>query len=645
MADIFVSYASEDLGRVVPLVEALETEGFSVWWDRRIGMGSSFDREIERELTAASCILVLWSRASIDSDWVREEASEGLEREILVPARLEDCRLPLGFRRAQTADLSRWPNDPSAMNQLLGGIRATLSSVVAGEVLSEKPGLQTLGPDAGTLATGVIPNSVAVLPFENLSPSADHAYFAAGVHDEILNQLSKIKDLRVIARTSVLQYAGVARPISEIANELRVCTIMEGSVRYAGDRVRVSAQLNDGTTGTHLWQETYDGSLADIFEIQSSIAKQIADALHLHLRPEERALLDKHPTTNTRAFECYMKARYESGKFTAEGSGRSITLLKNGLSFDPESELLNTALGYAYFNYGAAALGADAHASCLNEAERCARRVISINPESADGNALLGAVVFDRFQTLEGLRLMKQGVDAPGRSLETLIWPAFCFAMCGQINIAKAWVDELAQVDPFHGFSQWTVGFWHLMEGDFEAAETFVRRAHELQPDAPTFRTALGLFLVYLGRESDALTILKAGELEDPRREVWHVVGRILNCILQGERDGALNLLCDEDLQGDAKTDMVYAWLLADCYALLGDTEAALEWLERAVDGGFLNYPFLRHMDPLIAILETDEGFPPLMTKARDRWRSLGAFINRPATSSKQSNVQSDIRL
>ena len=151
-------------------------------------------------------------------------------------------------------------------------------------------------------------NSVAVLPLDNLSPNPDDAYFAAGIHEEILTHLAKIRDLNVIARTSVMQYAGAARPISEIANELRVGAVMEGSVRYAGNRVRVTAQLIEARTGTHLWTDTYDRDLEDIFEIQSDIAKSIAAALKAELLADERRSIEKQPTRFPEAYALYLRA-------------------------------------------------------------------------------------------------------------------------------------------------------------------------------------------------------------------------------------------------------------------------------------------------------------------------------------------------
>ena len=147
-----------------------------------------------------------------------------------------------------------------------------------------------------------------MLPLDNLSPNPDDAYFSAGIHEEIITRLAKIKDLNVIARTSVMQYAGAARPIAEIAAELRVGAIMEGSVRYAGDKVRVTGQLIDANDGTHLWTEVYDRNLADIFAIQTDIAMCIADALKAELAPSERESIGRMPTSSQDAYALYLQA-------------------------------------------------------------------------------------------------------------------------------------------------------------------------------------------------------------------------------------------------------------------------------------------------------------------------------------------------
>ena len=154
----------------------------------------------------------------------------------------------------------------------------------------------------------VLPSSVAVLPFENLSPNADDAYFASGLHEEVLNQLAKLRDLSVISRTSVLRYTESGLSIPEIARELNVGTIMEGSVRYANDRVRITMQLIDAATDDHLWSETYDREFADIFAIETDIALNVVSALEAEFSLEERESLERSPTTFPAAYRLYLRA-------------------------------------------------------------------------------------------------------------------------------------------------------------------------------------------------------------------------------------------------------------------------------------------------------------------------------------------------
>jgi adenylate cyclase len=189
------------------------------------------------------------------------------------------------------------------------------------------------GRESVSARTDVLPHSVAVLPFANLSPDPDDAYFAAGMHDEILNHLAKLEDLNVIARTSVLRYARDPPPIPEIAEALKVQTVMEGSVRYAGDKVRVTAQLIDGASSAHLWSETYDGDLRDVFTIQADIATAIAAALEAELLPETRARLEKPTTESTAAYALFLRARNESNVVNYP---EAIALLDRAIAIDPD---------------------------------------------------------------------------------------------------------------------------------------------------------------------------------------------------------------------------------------------------------------------------------------------------------------------
>lgn len=199
------------------------------------------------------------------------------------------------------------------------------------------------GPGAGAgnaaAAGAPLPESVAVLPFNNLSPRVEDAYFAAGIHEEILNQLVKLRSLNVISRTTMQQYAGTTKTIPQIARELSVETIMEGSVRYAGDRVLVTVQLIDTATDAHLWSESYERQLDDIFAIQADIATNVANALEVELSTEEQARLARPPTDSTDAYALYLSARSSMPKATTQGYDEAIEQLERAIEIDPDFAL------------------------------------------------------------------------------------------------------------------------------------------------------------------------------------------------------------------------------------------------------------------------------------------------------------------
>ena len=182
----------------------------------------------------------------------------------------------------------------------------------------------------------IIPKSIAVLPFENLSPDPDNAFFADGIHDEILTDLARIADLKVISRTSVMQYKSRVKPnLRQIAKELGVAHVVEGSVQRAENRVRVSAQLIDARNDTHVWAQTYDRELTDIFAVESDIASTIADTLQAKLTGSERQAIASKPTENPEAYQLYLRGRFFWNKRTAPDLRKAIALFEEAVAKDP----------------------------------------------------------------------------------------------------------------------------------------------------------------------------------------------------------------------------------------------------------------------------------------------------------------------
>ena len=241
---------------------------------------------------------------------------------------------PLGVKRTKTDPLSESVSKVTGRKLdfvIIGCLVLALGFVLFDDyVLPETS-------ESNVLTGDVLPSSVAVLPFENLSPNADDAFFAAGLHEEVLNQLAKLHDLSVISRTSVLRYTDSGLSIPEIAQELNVGTIMEGSVRYASDRVRVTVQLIDAATDEHLWSETYDREFADIFAIETDIALNVVDALEAEFSLEEQQILERPPTTSPAAYRLYLRALAVAGS-----GGRTKGLRRR--AFDWPNLILDQAL-------------------------------------------------------------------------------------------------------------------------------------------------------------------------------------------------------------------------------------------------------------------------------------------------------------
>jgi adenylate cyclase len=301
MARVFLSYARDDVELAKQLASLIGDAGHQVWWDREIHGGSHFSSEIDKALQDANAVLVLWTEASTKSAWVQDEAAEGRDSGRLVPAVVNGARPPLGFRQYQSIDLGKWAgkDEPEQFEALLRAIDKT------GEAKDE-PG-EAKAEEAPRKAT----KSVCVLPFINMSGESEQEYFSDGITEDIITDLSKISALSVVARNTAFTFKGQSLDLKEVARSLGVTHVLEGSVRKAGNRVRITAQLIDGTAGDHLWADRFDRDLDDIFAIQDEISKAIVDALKVKLLPKEKSAIETRGTESAEAYNLYLMARQQ----------------------------------------------------------------------------------------------------------------------------------------------------------------------------------------------------------------------------------------------------------------------------------------------------------------------------------------------
>lgn len=315
MADVFISYSRADRSGVEKLAEALGAAGISVWWDKEIEGGAEFSKETEARLNEAKAVVVVWSKHSVQSTWVADEATVGRDKGILVPVLLDGAPPKIGFRQFQTIDFANWHGDaaaseflalqralamrigtapaaPSAQQPWTDRLReprvlALLAAVILAFVAAAMLAPRLTKPDgAATTAQGENANAaaqkgvgLAVLPFASLSNDPDQEHFADGLTEELLNWLANVEGLEVPGRTSSFQFKGKAGDLRAIGDALSVDYLLEGSVRRSGEKLRITAQLIESKSGNHLWSETYDRTLTDIFAIQDDIARIVVTEL------------------------------------------------------------------------------------------------------------------------------------------------------------------------------------------------------------------------------------------------------------------------------------------------------------------------------------------------------------------------------
>jgi adenylate cyclase len=329
VARVFLSYAREDSDAAKELADAVGHAGHEVWWDQHIQGGSRFSRAIDKALKDAEAVIVLWSESSVESAWVQDEAAEGRDSGRLVPVLLDTCKPPLGFRQFQSVDLSRWRGgEGPELQPLLGAIATTTAPVEA------QP-----NPAAAAKPAPSSEFSICVLPFVNMSGDPEQEYFSDGITEDIITDLSKVSALLVIARNTAFTFKGKVMDVKEVARALDVTHVMEGSVRKAGDRVRITAQLIDAATGGHVWADRYDRDLTDIFAIQDEISKAIVAALRVKLLPNEKKAIEARGTSNIEAYNLYLMARQQwvSGDYSDSRRDETIVrICKQALSFDAD---------------------------------------------------------------------------------------------------------------------------------------------------------------------------------------------------------------------------------------------------------------------------------------------------------------------
>jgi serine/threonine protein kinase/lipoprotein NlpI len=458
--------------------------------------------------------------------------------------------------------------------------------------------------------------SIVVLPFENISPDPEQEYFCDGMTEEIISDLSLVKALRVISRSSAMTFKGTKKKVREIADEVNVRYVLEGSVRKAGNNIRVTAQLIDASNDAHLWAQKYSGTLEDVFDIQEKVSRAIVESLEMVLAPAEERKIAARPLADVQAYDCYLRARAEIGRWSEPALDRAVEQLEMASRIVGENALLLAGLSYAYATYYYAAFRTDEET--LQKAEDLARRAVQLDPGLAQGQFALGFVALIRGRWRAALRHLQQALSLNPDDTEAMLWFVVTVCYAGKIEAARPLVARLLEIDPLTPSGYAVSVLQHIYGGNFEAALEPARTAIRLDREGLVTRYCYFLACIYGHRVEEFEPLLVEWLREAPD----HPYPQLLATFIAAERGEEVPISdAGRDL---AQYDVVVAGhILAAIFSMLGKTEEALKWLERGAELGFINYPFLSHIDPRFENLRRDPLSKELFERIKYEWENF----------------------
>lgn len=418
--------------------------------------------------------------------------------------------------------------------------------------------------------------SVAVLPFRNLSADPENEYFADGITEDVIAHLSKIRALKVISRASVMRFKDRQRSLKEIGATLGATTLLDGSVRRAGDRVRIVAQLINAETDQHLWTETYDRQIADIFAIQTEVALRIAAALEAELTADERTRVRREPTTDVMAYQLFLHGRQWLIKFTIEAIGRAIDYFDRAIARDPAFALAYATRAMAYIEL--VELGAIAPHAAYRRAAEAAANALRLDPELADAHCAMGYLkALSEFAWSEAEQEFKRALELSPGSADTYdLYGRMCAGL-GRFDEAIAMLLHAHELDPLA--HRVDVATALIRAGRLEEAVTRAENAVELDP-FDRARATLGWAYFLSGNQERGLAELEQAVVASPQSTIWLAqLGEAHG--MAGNVEKAREIL--RTLEERAQTSYVSPYHFAYIHTGLGDAERAIDWLERAV--------------------------------------------------------------
>ncbi len=495
------------------------------------------------------------------------------------------------FATALEAGHVNWTFTPDSPEPGVGGLVSQSSS----------------GPTAA-INKPLLDRFVAVLPFENMSPDPENEYFSDGITEDIITNLSKIQTLKVMSRTSTAPYKKHGKNVREIGRELGVSHVLEGSVRRAGNKVRVTAQLIDTETDHHVWAKTWDRELDDIFAVQTDVAECVAHCMRAKLSPTEVSRLAKKPTENIEAYNLYLLGRHHYNKVTPDDFAKAVDYLKEAADLDPEFTTALASLAEAYQYLGMGYWGVRPH-DAHPDAFKLATKAAELDPNNGSAHASIG-LYYDwyRFDFEKGGAELARAVELYPSGSMLRMYYAMHLCAVGKFDEAMVHRDIACQLDPsamaIRGNATWVLYLARRMDQAIEEC----RNIRQIDPASSYAAFSHGLVCAQGGDKREGIRAFRdAARLGDGI--TLYQVSLAYGLAAGGEREEARQLL--DRLEKLAQTEFVWPMGMGMAYAHLGEESKAMDWLERAYEER-VGYMLMISRDPALDILRSSSRFQAL---------------------------------
>ena len=539
MPDIFLSYSREDQPVARRYAETLAAQGFEVWWDTALRGGEAYDQVTEKALKEAKAVLVLWSKTSVESRWVRSEATLADRNKTLLPVMIEPCDRPIMFELTQTADLTHWQgaSNDRAWLAVLADLRRLVESRKASQTSLSAP-LQRAAASGGPAKPAIL-----ILPFVNMSGDQEQEYFSDGVTEDIITDLGRVSALSVVSRNAAFAYKGRTIAAAALARDLNVSHILEGSVRRSGNRVRLTAQLVEAASDAQVWADRFDRTLDDIFAIQDEISQAIVAALKLKLAPAEKKALEQRMTSSPEAYEFFLLAR----QFSRTGSERMkpiiVRVCRKAVELDPKFARAWALMSAAQSEMAQNNLSDD-------DGRGAAQNAVEIDPNLAEARAALAETLIRGDDLAAGMKEANVALALDPECFEANMVAGYGSLSARQYADAIRHFERAAELDRESYRPLGMVVQAYEALGDIAGAKNAAQRSltnlDRILAVEPTHGGALSFYvnaLARVGEVSRARVWAQRALLYDPDNVRMRYNLACCFCALEGEADAAIELL------------------------------------------------------------------------------------------------------